>query len=292
MRHVDQREVSVNGLDITYLVCGTGPLALCLHGFPDTAATWRHLFDPLANQGYTVVAPWLRGYAPSGIAPDGSYQTAALAADALALHDQLGGDGDAVIIGHDWGAMTAYGAAVAEPQRWRRVVTLAVPPMPALATSFFNYEQIRRSFYMFFFQSPLAEIAVAMNELEFIAKLWRDWSPGFDAARSGDLDNVGRALGDPANLSAAIGYYRAMFDPTRQRPELAGLQESCAQIPPQPTLYLHGADDGCLGASLTHGVDALLSPGSQVELVADAGHFLQLEQPAIVNQHIIDFLTA
>ena len=91
---------------------GSGPLALCLHGFPDTAWSWRHLLPALAEAGFHAVAPFMRGYAPTAVPTDGRYQIGALVADALALHDVLGGDGDAVIIGHDWGAMATYGAAV------------------------------------------------------------------------------------------------------------------------------------------------------------------------------------
>ena len=75
----------------------------------------------------------MRGYAPTAVPADGRYQTAALGLDACALHEALGGDGDAVIIGHDWGAMATYIAANHEPDRWRRVVTMAVPPAGAVA---------------------------------------------------------------------------------------------------------------------------------------------------------------
>src|ERR1700716_987245 len=96
--------VQANGLEFAYLEAGQGPLALCLHGFPDSAWTWRHLLPALADGGFRAVAPWLRGYAPSEIPADGAYQTGALAADAIALHEALGGDEGAVIIGPDWGA--------------------------------------------------------------------------------------------------------------------------------------------------------------------------------------------
>ena len=81
--------------------------------------------------------------------------------DAIALHEALGGDDDAVLIGHDWGALAAYGAAGHAPERWRRVVAAAVPPPATVAKAFFSYDQLQRSWYMFFFQSPLADMAVA-----------------------------------------------------------------------------------------------------------------------------------
>jgi pimeloyl-ACP methyl ester carboxylesterase len=290
---IDEKRVTANGIDFAYLSAGptSGPLALCLHGFPDTAWTWRHLLPALADAGYHAVAPFLRGYAPTALAPDGRYQVGALVADASALHEALGGDGDAVLIGHDWGAMAAYGAAAHQPARWRRVVTAAVPPFGAIADAMLTYDQLRRSWYIFFFQNGLADIAVGLNDLEYVARLWADWSPGYDAAE--DMAHVRESIGDPANLAAAIGYYRAMLQPELQSPDFAAEQKACGLPTPQPTLYLHGADDGCMSSEYAPGAMAFLpAEGSKVEIVADSGHFLHVEQPASVNRLILDHLTA
>jgi pimeloyl-ACP methyl ester carboxylesterase len=291
---LEQGRTSANGIDFGYLAAGaTGdaPLALCLHGFPDSAWGWRHLLPALADAGYRAVAPFLRGYAPTSLAPDGHYQTGALVADACALHDVLGGDERAVLIGHDWGAMAAYGAAAFEPARWRRVATAAVPPLGALASAMLTFDQLRRSWYIFFFQNALADIAVGMDDLEFIARLWQDWSPGYDGAE--DVAHVRDAIGDPERLAAAIGYYRAMFQPDLQVPELAAQQAACSANTPQPALYLHGADDGCMGVEWAANALAFLpAEGSRVEIVEHAGHFLQLEQPEVVNRLIVEHVTA
>ena len=287
-------ELQVRAGDLTFgaLVAGPedGPLALCLHGFPDTAHTYRHLLPELAAAGFRAVAPFSRGYAPTDVPADGRYQTGALARDANALHEALGGDERAVVIGHDWGAQATYGAAGSAPDRWRKVVAMAVPVGPALAGSFFTYDQIKRSFYMYFFQNPLADGLVAADDQAFIGRLWADWSPGYDASE--DLAFVRAALGTPENLGAALGYYRAMFDPSKQSPELAAEQQAVSGVPPQPTLYLHGAQDGCMGVDVTEKVRAVLSPGSDVGVVEDAGHFLHLERPAEVNARIVGFLTS
>jgi pimeloyl-ACP methyl ester carboxylesterase len=290
MSDVSEITLEANGLRFTCLESGPhdGPLALCLHGFPDSAKTWRYLLPELAAAGRHAVAPWLRGYAPTDVPADGRYQTGALVADAAALHQALGGDGRAVVIGHDWGALATYGAASFRPEQWSRVVAMAVPPPAALAAAFLSYPQLRRSWYMYFFQSPLAEPAVSMNNLEFIDHLWADWSPGYDAAE--DLPDVKAALGDPTNLTAAIGYYRALFDPAKQVAELASEQAATNVVPAQPTLYLHGADDGCIGADLASAAGALLSLGSASHIVAGTGHFLHLEKPAEVNARIVDFV--
>jgi pimeloyl-ACP methyl ester carboxylesterase len=288
---MDHRTITANGTEFAYLEAGPhdGPLALCLHGFPDTAHTWRYLLPSLAEAGFHAVAPFLRGYAPSAVPADGRYDTGTLALDACALHESLGGRDDAVIIGHDWGAFATYGAAAAEPQRWRRVVTAAVAPQASMADGFFSYDQLRRSWYVFFFQTPLAEYAVSLDDYAFIDRLWADWSPGFDGAW--DAAQVKEALAGPENLSAAIGYYRAMFAGPPDDEAAAAAQAASGTVAPQPTLYLHGADDGCMGLDIIGPVTDFLAPGSEVVIVEEGGHFLHVERPDVVNDHIIGFVT-
>jgi pimeloyl-ACP methyl ester carboxylesterase len=276
---ITETTVTANGLTFGALTCGTeGPLALCLHGFPDSAHTWSALLPELAAAGYRAVAPWTRGYAPTDVPADGDFSGAALTADANALHEALGGDGDAVLVGHDWGAMTAYAAAGAAPQSWRRVVAIAVPPPGVAARAFFTYAQFKRSFYVFLFQTPLAELAVADDDLAFIDNLWHDWSPSYDG--TAHLPQVKAALRDPANLAAAIGYYRAMFS--------SGFS---GQVPSQPTLYLHGNEDGAFGVSSSDEIVAELPDGSHAQVIDGTGHFLHLEQPAEVNRLILEWVT-
>jgi len=282
--------VSANGTDFSYLECGTGKLALLLHGFPDTAQTWRHLMPLLADMGYRVVAPFMRGYAPSAVPSDGCYQTAMLARDANALHENLGGDSEAIIIGHDWGAPSCYGAAIDAPTRWRKIIGMAVPPTAALGMAFVqNLEQIKKSWYMFFFQHGLADLVVGANNHAFIEMLWRDWSPGYDA--SVDLEFIRKSLTDPKNLQAALGYYRATLGDGYRDPQLSDLQnQMAASVPTQPLLYLHGANDGCIGADVVESAKKIAPANVKFEVVEAAGHFLQLEQPKVVNKLICDFL--
>ncbi len=281
---------AANGVRFGYLQAGPpdGPLALCLHGFPDSAHSWRHLLPMLAELGYHAVAPFSRGYAPTQVPADECYQVGALVADAVALHGALGGDDRAVLIGHDWGAMTGYGAIAFAPDRWRRAVTMAVPPTGSMGATFLEYAQLRRSFYMFLFQTPLAEPAVSAADLAFIDGLWRDWSPGYqgavDAARAKDC------LRNPASLTAAIGYYRAMFDPARQLPRYAAEQAATTAGGGCPVLYLHGAEDGCLGVTTTTQAADFLPAGSRFEVIDGVGHFLHLERPDLINARIGEWL--
>ncbi|BAN01783.1 alpha/beta fold hydrolase [Ilumatobacter coccineus] len=265
------------------------PLVVCAHGFPDSPQTWRHLLPRLTAAGYRVAAPFLRGYAPSGVPDDGCVQTAASSADLIALHEHLGADERAVLIGHDWGAPIVYGAAALEPSRWAKVIGMAVPPGSALGTAFLtDTAQLKRSWYMFFFQHPLADLVVPADDLAFIDMIWNDWSPGYDA--SVDLPHVKAALREPANLAAAIGYYRATLGGVGLRDDLAEAQAATQAIPAQPMLYLHGEHDGCIGIEVAAIAQAEAGEHVRFETVADAAHFLQLEQPDTVNDLIVEFL--
>ena len=286
------RTVSANAIDFVTLECGDpdSPLALCLHGFPDSAHTWRHLLPRLAATGYRAVAPFMRGFAPTSIPSDGVYQTAALGRDANALHDALGADGRAVIIGHDWGAPATYAAAVLAPERWSKVVGMAVPPWGAMGRAFVgNLEQLHRSWYMFFFQHPLSDMVVGANDLAFIEWLWRQWSPNLHS--DADVHNAKACLAEPAHLQAALGYYRAVFGAGPHDPALADDQSRVANDQPmQPVLYLHGVGDGCIGIDVARDAAAHAPANAIVREVPGAAHFLHLEQPDAVNALICDFV--
>jgi pimeloyl-ACP methyl ester carboxylesterase len=291
---VRARTVQANDLDFVLLEAGSGPLALCLHGFPDAAHTWRHLLPVLAGAGFRAAAPFMRGYAPTAVPADGAYQVGALAADAVALHDVLGGDEDAVLIGHDWGAEAAYAAAAYAPDRWRRLVTLAVPPAALDPVLFSDYEQLKRFWYMFMFRDPAgsAEAMAAADGMALLDKLWADWSPGYQPGEH--LAQVKDSLRQPANLTAAIGYYRAAgpSDTPEAGTRYAGEQQAVSRQAPQPTLYLHGAADGCIKVDLARRAEPHLAPSSRMIVINGAGHFLHLEKPAEVNDHILAWVSS
>ena len=288
--NITTHTTTANGIDFTYLSCGTGPLALCLHGFPDSPHSWRHLMPALADAGFRAVAPFTRGYAPTSLAPDGLYQTGALSADANALHEVLGGDSSAVLIGHDWGAPSVYGAAATAPDRWKSVVGMSVPPGPAFGMAFAtNLEQVKKSWYMFYFQHPLSDMVVPSQDLAFIDMLWRDWSPGLDA--QSDAENCKACLRDPQHLQAALGYYRCTLGAGPRSDTYDAIQAAGTGELSMPTLYLHGANDGCIGREVAESVRTL-SPWVTVSIIEGAGHFLQLEKPNEVNAQIVEWVTA
>jgi pimeloyl-ACP methyl ester carboxylesterase len=292
------RTVSVNDVDLAVSTSasfddGDRPLAICVHGFPDSAHTWRHLIVDLDDAGFRVAAPFLRGFAPSAVPSGGCFQAGASVRDVLALHDVLGGDARAVLVGHDWGAPIVYGAAVHEPDRWAKVVGLAVPPGPAFAAALLgDLTQLKRSWYMFFFQHPFADFILTANDHAMVEMLWNDWSPGHEWADDGDdLVHAKAALGTPQNVAAALGLYRAALGTTQLDPDLADLQAATGEVPPQPLLYLHGSTDQGIGAEVAESARATVGDNVTIEVVDGVGHFLHLESPGPIDARIVRYLS-
>jgi pimeloyl-ACP methyl ester carboxylesterase len=294
----EQVRFSASGMNFGALAWGQAdaPLVLCLHGYPDTAWTWRFLGPYLADRGRRVVAPFMRGYAPTDLAPDGAYQLGALARDAIGAHAALGGDERTILVGHDWGAAAAYCAASHSPQRFRRVVALAVPPLRPVLARWRSpraligdlpavFRQLRLSWYMLFQQLP-GRSERKLDQL--IPRLWADWSPGFDARR--DLEYVFEALTGPGRRTAALRYYRALAQPWYRSAAYASEQAHWMGMPTQPVLLLHGRDDGCIQPVFAKRARDSLPPGSGVEVVPDVGHFMQLERPDVINDLIGRFI--
>ncbi|KYC28885.1 hypothetical protein ACY05_04060 [Sterolibacterium denitrificans] len=275
--------VTANGIRFAYHQAGPrdAPLVLCLHGFPDTALSYAQLLPQLAAAGYRAVAPYMRGYAPTGLAPDGDYSTTALGRDVLALIDALGAR-DAAVIGHDWGAYAAYCAANLDASRIRRLVLMSVPHIGGAVQSL---RQLRRSWYIWFFQlSGLPERRVARDDYAFIDRLYRAWSPTWQVAES-DLRPVKQALAAPGGLAAAIGYYRAMFRGSSR----AGWALLSARTSP-PTLMLSGAIDGAVGPEVFGRSREAFTGPFEFHLLPDVGHFPQREAPDELGQRILEFL--
>lgn len=272
------------------------PIALCLHGFPDTAYGFRKLAPRLAESGWRVVAPFMRGYAPSSIPGDGCYHIGALMDDAMRVRSAVGGTERDVVIGHDWGAIAATGLAAMPDSPFVKAVIMSVPPMAALRPRGLAEggrlvrevpRQLLRSWYIMYFQLPWLPDRSASWVLPL---LWRRWSPGYHAEE--DLRHVDAAIGTPESWRAALGPYRATIRSLRPPAQYAELNKLWTESPVLPSLYLHGRDDGCFTPALTKLTERVLPPGSNVAVVDHAGHFLQLEQPDKVANLILAFIGA
>ena len=290
-------DVKAPAVELKALTWGpsNGPIALCLHGFPDTAYGWRKVAPRLADAGWRVVAPFMRGYAPSSIPSDGSYHIGALMDDALQVRAAIGGTEHDVVVGHDWGAMAANGLAAIPDSPFDKAVIMSVPPAAAFRPLSRLPDrgrllgqippQLLRSWYIMYFQLPwLPERSASW----VLPRLWRRWSPGYNAKE--DLRHVDAAIGTPEGWRAALGPYRATLRNTRPPQRYAALHRLWVKEPIVPSLYLHGRDDGCVTPEFAHWTEKALPPGSEVSIVDRAGHFLQLERPDVVAELVSKFV--
>ena len=248
----------------------------------------------LVDAGWRVVAPFMRGYVPSSLPSVGSYHVGALMDDALRVLDAAGPTGRDVFIGHDWGAIAGAGLAAMPDSPFTKAVIMSVP-MSAAFRPFGRVphcarlaaklpRQLLRSWYIMYFQLPWLPDRSASW---VIPRLWRDWSPGYRANE--DLRYVRAAIGAPERWRAALGYYRATIRGSRPPAQYAELHEHWLSAPRLPTLYLHGTDDGC-SEEYTPWIERVLPDESEIALVKNGGHFLQLDQPDVVARHIVDFV--
>ncbi|MXR50796.1 alpha/beta fold hydrolase [Halovenus sp. WSH3] len=288
--------VRANGIEFGYHRRGDGDrLALCLHGFPDDARSLAPITERLAAEGFTTVSPYLRGYGPTDPAPDGDYSAGALGRDALALAEAMlerEGCSEAVLIGHDWGAVAGYAAARQDPERFSHLVTMAVPPGFS-AELLRSPRQLLRSWYVWLFQFPgVAERVLAAEEFALIEQLWRLWSPGWQYDED-HLAGVIETFQTDGTPEAALQYYRQFVNPTVKDLARNGppSRDSLPSID-VPGLVIAGERDGCVGAELFEDADTLFTADCRVLKIREAGHFMHRERPAVVGEEIISFLGA
>lgn len=272
----------VNGLSLHVVEAGPrdGPLLVLLHGFPEFWWAWRHQIAPLAEAGFHVAAPDLRGYnlsdAPRGI---GSYRLDLLVADVLALADGLGA-GRFDLVGHDWGGVVAWATAARHPDRIGRLVVLDAPNPDLLGQALRHPTQALRSSYAAFFQLPLLpEALLGAFGFAGLRALMRG-SARPDSFRPGDLDRYAAAWGQPGRLGAMLNYYRALRQ--RRRPG------EPARIRPA-TLVLWGERDVALERHVARDAVGLCDDGRLLVLPGTT-HWLHLEEPGRVTAEILGFL--
>jgi pimeloyl-ACP methyl ester carboxylesterase len=278
--------VDAGDVELALLERGEGPLVVCLHGFPGSAWSMVGLLETLADAGFRAVAPATRGYAPSGRPPGRTTTLLDLARDAIAVADALGEE-ELMIVGHDWGAVTAYAAANLAPHRVHRIVAVAVPH-PAAVLRSPSLGRLWRSRHMLQFQVPdLPERLIARTHLRWIDDLARRWSPTWDPTED-ELATLRRGLEGPGRLAAALGYYRGLprgvVDPEVRRVALGRV--------PVPALVINGEDDACVAPGLYAGMEDLFPGGLTRASIPGAGHFVHLEAPDAFAEHALAHLTA
>jgi pimeloyl-ACP methyl ester carboxylesterase len=276
-------EASVNGIRLHYVKAGAGPLVVLLHGFPEFWYSWRHQISPLAEAGYRVVAPDLRGYNLSDKPPGVSaYRVSALLGDILGLIQEFGEE-RATVAGHDWGGVLAWFLAMHYPRAVDKLIVLNAPHPAAYRRELRSWTQRLKSWYMFFFQVPgLPEQLLGMGDFDWIARMLRQQPIHREAFTPEDVRRYKHALARPGALTAAINYYRALFYPEyRSRREETPIQA--------PTLLLWGERDSYLNPRLTEKLNAWV-PNLRVVRFPDVSHWVQNDAPERVNRLMLEHL--
>jgi len=280
-------EAIVNGVRLHYVQAGQGPLVVLLHGFPEFWYGWRLQIPALAAAGYRVIAPDMRGYNLSEKPPTvADYRLEALTSDVAALIRHAGEE-SAVVVGHDWGGAVAWETAIRLPQVVRRLVVLNAPHPAAMLRELRTVEQLRRSWYMFFFQLPwLPEALARLSGYSALEAVFRRDPTRAGAYSDEDIRLYRQAVARPGALTGAINYYRALF---RQAP--AGALRGMRALPTitVPTLLIWGMRDRYLGPRLLDGLDQWVA-NLRVERLPDASHWVMADEPQRVNDLLLGFL--
>ena len=275
--------IPTNGIRLHVVEAGRedGPLVILLHGFPEFWYGWRKQIDFLAEAGYHVLVPDLRGYnlsdKPPGIR---SYHLDKLARDIIGLMEN---SENVTLIGHDWGGVVAWWTAIKFKERLQKLVILNAPhPVVMRRNLVKNKAQRKKSWYIFYFQLPrLPERMMSKNNWEFaVRSLVRSSRAGTFGEE--DLQKYREAWSQPGAIKGMLNYYRASF-----RPMHSGLNNPRIQA---PVLIIWGSRDRFLGRELAEQSLELCDKG-RIEYIEEATHWVQHEEPGRVNALIGEFLT-
>lgn len=279
--------VDVGEVRMHYVTQGSGKLLLFLHGFPDFWYVWRHQISALAKH-FRVVAPDLRGYNDTD-KPEGvdKYRLNFLAQDVFGLIASLG-EKEAMVIGHDWGGAVAWSLAAFYPQAVEKLVLLNAPhPNAYTRRARDSWRQLQKSWYVFFFQTPdVPEEVLSRNNFAFLKGMLRGSLVKKDVFTDEDLSMYVGAWSKPGALTAAINYYRANMNPAIL------FSEKTVAFPKikSPTMVLWGEQDVALSKDLIVNSEEFVDAPYSIEYFPNCGHWLQLEDPELVNKYLIEFL--
>ena len=263
---MEHKFASVNGITLHYVEEGSGPLVVLLHGFPEFWFAWRHQIPALANAGFRVVAPDLRGYNESS-KPEAidDYRFTTIISDIAALIEQLGAP--CILAGHDWGGLLSWYLAMSRPQLVRKLVVLNIPhPAPFLRELRRSTSQKLRMAYQLFFKPPVLPELLMRVLLPLIRR-----HPEYR-----------RAWSKPGARRGMANYYRAIH---RHRGELQPLMAPISV----PTLLIWGEKEPVFTRATTEDFDKWV-PNLTIARIAGAGHFVMTDEPELVNEALVRFL--
>jgi len=285
---VEHIAVQANGLRFHVASCGDGDrLALCLHGFPECWYSWRHQIPLLARLGYRVWAPDLRGYGESERPPRvADYAIEHLLDDVGGLIDASGAR-STLLIGHDWGGVIAWYFALRRVRPLDRLVVMNLPHPAIMERALRTWRQLRRSWYVLFFQIPrLPEALLRARGYHAIGEAFR--RTAVDPSRFPDeaLQVFRASAARPGALTAMLNYYRALVrGGSGERQRALGYP-----VIDTPTLFLWGDEDTALGKETTEGTEQYVSDLTLRHLPR-VSHWIQQEAPEMVNAMLEAWLT-
>ena len=255
---------------------------LMLHGFPEFWYSWRHQISEFSAD-YHVVAVDLRGYNQSDKpARQDAYQMSEFVADIKGVIQGLGYE-DCILVAHDWGGAIAWNFAYAYPKMVEKLIVLNIPHPAKFVAGLRTPQQLLKSWYIFAFQIPwLPEFLFRRNDYQAIKNAFSGMAIDKTAFSQEDLNIYRDAAAQPGALTAMINYYRQGFS------FLFKAKRSQWEVLKVPTLTIWGENDTALGKELTYGTEEYVEDW-QVKYIANCSHWVQQEQPALVNRYIKDF---
>jgi pimeloyl-ACP methyl ester carboxylesterase len=280
LRH---ERIKADGVELHVARGGEGPPVILLHGFPETWHSWHRQIAALADAGFSVLAPDMRGYNLSDRpAPCRAYHLRHLVADVVALV-RATGHPRAHIAGHDWGGIVAWTFAGEHPELLDKLVILNAPHPRIYFEKVRRPPQMFRSWYVLFFQLPaLPEYALSARNFRAVRDMFKRYPARPSAFSDEDIEHYVEALSRPGALTAGLNYYRANL--TSDAREMA-----CSAVSGAETLVIWGELDPALGVELLEGLDRV-APRVRVHRIPDASHWVQNEAPDEVNRVLTEFL--